>query len=80
VNWFAGWAFMNASNFRRFTVCHEEPGTGTKVLDNDFNLVDVGGLADPREWGKEFKYLLVKTPDQWLEKEKAKVRPPVEKS
>lgn len=79
VNWFAGWAFMNASNFRRFTVCHEEPGTGEKVLDENYNLVTIG-VADPRGWGEAFKYLLVKTPDQWLEKEKAKVRPPVEKS
>ena len=74
VNWFAGWAFMNASKFRRFTVCHEEPGTGEKVLDKDYNLV-TKGIADPRDWGKAFKYLLVKTPDQWIEKEEAKVRP-----
>lgn len=79
VNWFAGWAFMNASNFRRFTVCHEEPGTGEKVLDENYNLVTIG-IADPRGWGEAFKYLLVKTPDQWLEKEKAKLRPPDEKS
>jgi chromo domain-containing protein 1 len=74
VNWFAGWAFMNASKFRRFTVCHEEPGTGEKVLDKDYNLV-TKGIADPRNWGEAFKYLLVKTPDQWIEKEEAKVRP-----
>ncbi|GAB7327234.1 hypothetical protein MBLNU13_g11132t2 [Cladosporium sp. NU13] len=79
VNWFAGWAFMNASNSRRFTVCHEEPGTGEKVLDENYDLVTIG-FADPRGWGEAFKYLMVKTPDQWLEKEKAKVRPPAEKS
>jgi hypothetical protein len=80
VNWFAGWAFMNASNHRRFTVCHEEPGTGEKVLDENYNLVTIG-IADPRGWGDAFKYLLVKTPDQWIEKEKekAKVRPAPEK-
>lgn len=79
VNWFAGWAFMNASKFRRFTVCHEEPGTGKQVIDKDYNLV-TKGIADPRGWGEAFKYLLVKTPDQWIEKEEAKVRPPAEKS
>jgi len=79
VNWFAGWAFMNASKFRRFTVCHEEPGTGKQIIDKDYNLV-TKGIADPRGWGEAFKYLLVKTPDQWIEKEEAKVRPPAEKS
>jgi hypothetical protein len=71
VNWFAGWAFMNASNFRRFTVCHEEPGTGEKVLDENYNLVTIG-IADPRGWGEAFKYLLVKTPDQWLKEARAR--------
>jgi hypothetical protein len=80
VNWFAGWAFMNVSNYRRFTVCHEEPGTGEQVLDENYNLVTIG-IADPRGWGDAFKYLMVKTPDQWIEKEKekAKVRPAPEK-
>ena len=72
VNWFAGWSFMNASKYRRFTVCHEEPGTGVKVLDKKtFDLV-LRGEADPRGWGGAFKYLLVETPDQWIEKEEAK--------
>ena len=72
VNWFAGWAFMNASKFRRFTVCHEEPGTGEKVLDKNYEWV-TQGQADPRGWGQAFKYLLVKTPDQWIsEKDEAK--------
>lgn len=67
VNWFAGWAFVNASKFRRFTVCHEEPGTAKEVMTKDYKLVRQGGVADPRGWGKEFQYLLVKTPEQWLE-------------
>lgn len=72
VNWFAGWACLNAGNFRRFTVCHEEPGTGEKVLDEHYNVVMRGAVADPRDWGKEFRYLLVKTPDQWLKEARAR--------
>lgn len=67
VNWFAGWSFMNATKFRRFTVIHEEPGTAKEVMTKDYKLVHQGGQADPRGWGKEFQYLVVKTPEQWLE-------------
>lgn len=74
VNWFAGWSFMNASKFRRFTVCHEEPGTGEKVIDKNYMWVMKGGQADPRGWGQEFKYLLVKTPDEWIEWNEAKAK------
>jgi hypothetical protein len=73
VNWFAGWAFMNAANFRRFTVCHEEPGTGKVELDENYNSVLVGAESDPRGWAKEYSYVLFRTPDQWL-KEKAKAK------
>lgn len=73
VNWFAGWACMNASKFRRFSVCHEEPGTGKWELDDNYNMVLVGAEADPRGWAKEFAYLLVRTPELWLrDKGKAK--------
>ena len=71
VNWFAGWAFMNAANYRRFTVCHEEPGTGKWGLDDNYNKVIVEAESDPRGWAKEYSYLLFMTPDEWL-KEKAK--------
>jgi hypothetical protein len=67
VNWFAGWAFMNASKFRRFTVCHEEPGTGEMGYDKNYKWGKQGIQADPRGWANEFKYLLVKLPDEWLE-------------
>lgn len=67
INWFAGWSFMNATKFRRFTVIHEEPGTAKEVMTKDYKLVHQGGQADPRGWGKEFQYLLVKTPEQWLD-------------
>jgi hypothetical protein len=67
VNWFAGWAFMNASKFRRFTVCHEEPGTGKMGYDKNYKWGKQGVLADPRGWANESKYLLVKLPDEWLE-------------
>jgi hypothetical protein len=71
VNWFAGWAFMNAANYRRFTVCHEEPGTGRAGLDDNYNVVTVETESDPRGWAKEYSYVLFMTPDEWL-KEKAK--------
>jgi hypothetical protein len=67
VNWFAGWAFMNANKFRRFTVCHEEPGTGEPGYDKFYNRIRVGMQADPRGWANEFKYMLVQLPDQWVE-------------
>jgi hypothetical protein len=73
VNWFAGWAFMNAAEYRRFTVCHEEPGTGKPGMDGNYNPVLVDHEADPRGWAKQYGYVLCMTPDQWL-KEKAKTR------
>ena len=73
VNWFDGWAYMNASNYRRFTVCHEEPGTGSWGLDENYNKVLVGAEADPRGWAKEFNHVLVTTPEQWL-KDKTKLK------
>jgi hypothetical protein len=72
VNWFAGWSFMNASKYRRFTVCHEEPGTGKQVMDKRTYDLVIQGEADPRGWGEAFKYLLVETPDQYIAKEEAK--------
>jgi len=73
VNWFAGWAWMNADTFRRFTVCHEEPNTGHIELDCNYNKVRVGIVSDPRGWAKEYSYVLFRTPDEWL-KEKSKVK------
>jgi hypothetical protein len=72
INWFAGWAFMNTDKVRRFTVCHEEPGTGKPGFDKNYNLVMQGIQADPRGWGDEFKYMLVKTPDEWIDWHEAK--------
>jgi hypothetical protein len=73
VNWFAGWAFINAAEYRRFTVCHEEPDTGKWELDDNHNKVLVGAQADPRGWAKQYGCVLCMTPDQWLE-EKAKTK------
>jgi hypothetical protein len=71
VNWFAGWAFMNAANYRRFTVCHAESGTGKPGLDENYNKVTVDAESDPRGWAKEYSYVMFMTPDEWL-KEKLK--------
>jgi hypothetical protein len=73
VNWFAGWALEHAEDFRRFTICHEEPGTGNWELDDNHNKVLVGAQADPRGWAKEHGYVLCMTPEQWL-KEKARTK------
>ncbi|KAL1584680.1 hypothetical protein WHR41_06889 [Cladosporium halotolerans] len=72
VNWFAGWAFMNSDKFRRFTICHQVPGTGTKTVDADFNTVIVGAESDPRKWANEYPYVAVMTPDDWLKEQREK--------
>lgn len=65
VNWFAGWSYMHASEFRRFSVCHmPQTMLGQKS--------SAGSDADPRGWADEYKYLVVETPDQWLQRQQDK--------
>ena len=74
VGWFAGWACMNASKYRRFTVCHEEPGTGYLGVDPiNFHKVILGAQSDPRGWAKEYPYVHFRTPDEWVE-QKSKMK------
>ncbi|KAM3423397.1 hypothetical protein BST61_g830 [Cercospora zeina] len=57
VDWFAGWALLNVSRFRRFVVCYlpkdmsanEDP----KAVDQDINS---------RRWAKKYQHISIATP------------------
>lgn len=60
VSWFAGWCYMNASQYRRFSVCHAPQLVAGQGLGAPVN-------ADPRGWANEYGYLVVETPERWLQ-------------
>ncbi|KAM0713682.1 hypothetical protein Q7P37_010644 [Cladosporium fusiforme] len=70
VRWYASWAYMNASQFRRFSVCHVPPTVFGQISNTSMN-------ADPRGWADDYRHLIVETPDQWLQRQQKKAKKPV---
>lgn len=65
VNWFAGWAIMNAHQFRRFEICHVPDLAGDVMLDPE-------AIADPRGWSKKYQHLDVSLPETVVKRQQKK--------
>ncbi|KAK4631977.1 hypothetical protein CLAFUW4_03364 [Fulvia fulva] len=64
VNWFAGWAVLNASKYRRLVVCNE-PRESRTVTTKDKNGKMVSQVdADPRSWAKKYQHIGVALPSK----------------
>ncbi|EME48149.1 hypothetical protein DOTSEDRAFT_21857 [Dothistroma septosporum NZE10] len=62
VNWFAGWAVLNASKYRRFIVCSEPRESRIQTTkDKDGKMISQVE-ADPRGWAKKYQHVGVALP------------------
>ncbi|KAF2213118.1 hypothetical protein CERZMDRAFT_105863 [Cercospora zeae-maydis SCOH1-5] len=64
VDWFAGWALLNASRFRRFVVCYlpkdmSANGDPRATLNQDVHS---------RGWAEKYQHVSISTPEKVLEK------------
>ncbi|EMC96720.1 hypothetical protein BAUCODRAFT_24435 [Baudoinia panamericana UAMH 10762] len=63
VDWFAGWAAVNAQKFRRFLVCHEPKKKVTEMEIDENGRSRVKVVADTKGWEKRWCHIGVPTPD-----------------
>ncbi|GIZ37011.1 hypothetical protein CKM354_000047400 [Cercospora kikuchii] len=63
VNWFAGWALLNTSRFRRFVVCYLP-----KAASSSEDPKEVAKDIETRGWTEKYQHISVLTPDKVVQK------------
>ena len=66
VQWFAGWAMVNKTSYRRFVVCYES--AKTKVVVGEHGQVSHKSEPDPKGWAQKWNHISVSAPDRILNK------------
>ncbi|PPJ56995.1 hypothetical protein CBER1_00594 [Cercospora berteroae] len=59
INWFAGWALLNTSRFRRFVVCYLP-----RAASSNEDPKEVANDIESRGWTEKYQHISVLTPDQ----------------
>ncbi|USW49510.1 Putative RNA-binding protein ZFP36 [Septoria linicola] len=68
VDWFAGWAELKVTSFRRFVVCHQARDTSAGATDGESAKGDTRHDIDPRGWARKYQHIGVLSPSKLIEK------------